>query len=120
MRTVANEMMSPPVVMEPETTVQAASAAMLDAGVHAALIVERAKVCGLVTADDIARALAEGYDAAETLVGVICDRDVALVEPDEPLADAHERMRADGRRVAAVAGRRGEPLGLLEDPEAAP
>lgn len=119
MRTVANEMTSP-VVVEPATTVQATSAAMLDAGVHAALIVDGGKVCGLVTSDDIARALAEGYDTTETPVGVICDRDLALVKPDEPLADAHERMRADARRVAAVTGPRGEPLGLLEDPEAAP
>jgi CBS domain-containing protein len=120
MRTVANVMTSPPVVVEPATTVQATSAAMLDAGSHAAVVVDEGKVCGLVTAGDISRMLAEGYDAAETLVGVIANRDLEVVEPDEPLAEVHERMRAAGRRVVAVAGPRGEPLGLLEDPEAAP
>jgi CBS domain-containing protein len=106
------------VIVEPATTIQQASAAMLDAGVHAAVVVDRKKVRGVVTADDISRALAQGYDAGETVVGAIAERDPFLARPDEPLAEAHLRMRAGACAVAAVAGRHGEPLGLLEDHEA--
>jgi CBS domain-containing protein len=117
-RTVADAMAEASVIVEPATTIQQTSAAMLDAGVHAAVVVDRGKVCGVVTADDISRALADGYDATETLVGAIAESDPLLARPDEPLAEAHQRMRARGRPVAAVAGRHGEPLGLLEDREA--
>jgi CBS domain-containing protein len=117
MRTVADAM-SAPVVVEPETTIQAASAAMLDARAHAAVVVDGGRVCGIATAGDVARALADGYDATETRIGAIADRDPPLARPGEPLAEAHQRMRADGHGVVAVAGAHDEPLGLLVDPEA--
>lgn len=118
MRTVAHDMSAPPVIVEPATTLQAASASMLDAGEHAALIVERGRVCGLVTARDVSRALEGGYDPTETLIGVIAERNPPVVRADEPLAEAHERMRAQQRRVMAVVGAKREPVGVLEDPEA--
>jgi CBS domain-containing protein len=118
MRTVADAMSTPPVTVQPATTIQAASMAMLDAGAHAALVVDDGRVCGLVTADDVARALAAGHDPSETAVGAIADQDPPLVSPDDRLAEAHERMRAAGRDVVAVTGRHREPIGLLIDPEA--
>jgi CBS domain-containing protein len=111
-------MTAPPVTVEPATTVQDASAAMLDAGVQAALVVDRGRVCGIVTAEDVLHALADGHDAAETLVRVIAQPDPPLVRPEEPLAEAHIRMRAGQRGVAPVAGPKDEPLGVLVDPEA--
>jgi predicted transcriptional regulator len=107
------------VTVEPAMTLQAASAAMLDAGVQAAVVVERGKTCGLLTAEAVARALAEGFDARTTLVGAVAQRNPALARPDEPLAEVHQRMRAEQCGLAAVTGRHDEPLGLLEDPEAA-
>lgn len=118
MRTVAQDMSAPPVVVEPATTLQAASAHMLDAGAHAAVIVERGRVCGLATARDVSRALEDGYDPTETLIGVIAERNPPVAHADEPLAEAHQRMRAEQRRVLPVVGAKREPVGVLEDPEA--
>jgi predicted transcriptional regulator len=119
MRTVADAMSPVAVTVEPAMTLQAASAAMLDAGVQAAVVVKRGRFCGLLTAEAITRALAEGYDVRQTLVSAVAERHPAVARPDEPLAEVHQRMRAEQRGLAAVTGRRDEPLGLLEDPEAA-
>lgn len=119
MRTVADVMSRPVVVVEPSTTIQGASAAMLDAGTHAAVVVDGERVCGVATAEDVSTALADGYDAAETLVGVIAHRNSPTAHPEEPLAEVHQRMRAAGRGVIPVVGPADEPLGLLEDLEAA-
>jgi CBS domain-containing protein len=120
MRRVADVMQEPPVLVEPSTTVQETSARMLDAGVHAAVVVEHGAVCGLATAEQVSTALSEGYDATETPIGVIAERHPPMFAPEETLADAHLVMRAEGHRLAAVVGAKGEPLGLLEDAEAAP
>jgi CBS domain-containing protein len=118
MRTVADAMVAPPVIVEPATTIQDAAAAMLEGGVHAAVVVDDGRVCGITTAENISRALAAGYDATETLVGAIADRDRSLARPEEPLAEVHQRMRAEGHGVVPVAGAHGEPVGMLADPEA--
>jgi CBS domain-containing protein len=119
MRRVSDAMHAPPVVVHSSTTVQAASARMLDGHAHAAVVVDDDTVDGLVTAEQVAVALGEGYDAGDTLIGVIADRNPTLLDPDEALAEAHQIMRAAGRRFAVVVGPKRKPLGLLEDPEAA-
>jgi CBS domain-containing protein len=114
MRRVADSMQTPVVVVQPATTVQETSARMLEARVHAAVVVEDGKVCGLVTAEQVSGALAEGYDATETLVGVIAEQDPPVVRADEPLAEVHERMRAAGRDVVPVVAGDQQPVGVLE------
>jgi CBS domain-containing protein len=119
MRTVADAM-TKPVIVEPSATIQNASAAMLDGRSEAAIVVEGGKVRGLVSAEDVARALAEGLDPTETPVGAIAGTDPPLARSDEALADVHQRMRAEERPLAVVIGPDGQPLGLLADPEAGP
>jgi CBS domain-containing protein len=111
--------MDAPVVLEHSATVQDASARMLEAGTHAALVVRDAAVCGVVTADGVSAALAEGRSAADTPVAMIADGEPLTFDPEEALADAHQLMRATTRAVAAVVGSRREPLGILRDDEAA-
>jgi CBS domain-containing protein len=41
-----------------------------------------------------------------------------VAHADEPLAEAHLRMRGEHHRVVAVLGDDGRPVGILEDPEA--
>jgi hypothetical protein len=41
-----------------------------------------------------------------------------VVRADEVLVEAHRVMRVSEHRVVAVVGPRGEPVGLLVDPEA--
>jgi CBS domain-containing protein len=118
MRRVADVMHAPPVVVEASTTVQEASARMLDAAVHGAVVVEDGRICGLVTAEDVSDALAQGHDPTETLMVVIAERDPPLARSQEPLSEAHQRMRAAHHRLVPVVDSAGEPIGLLEDPEA--
>jgi CBS domain-containing protein len=118
MRTVADAMASPPVSVPSAATIQEASAAMLDAHAHAGLVVDDGFASGLVTAEDVARALADGRDPGATSVREIADPDPPVVRSDEPLAEVHDRMRAAAQEVVAVADRNGRPVGLLFDPEA--
>jgi predicted transcriptional regulator len=114
MRLVADAMRSPPVTVGPATTVQQASATMLDAQVQAAVVVADGRVSGMVTAERLSEALAQGYDPTDTLVSVVAEREPPLVNADEPLAEAHQRMRAADRTIAVVTAG-GRPVGMLED-----
>ena len=118
MRTVL-DVMTKPVIVELSATIQNASATMLDGRSEAAIVVDGGKVCGLVSAEDVARALAEGLDPTETPVGAIAGTDPPLARSDEALADVHQRMRAERHPLAVVIGPDGQPQGLLADPEAA-
>ena len=104
----------------PSTTIQQASAAMLDRHVEAAIIVDGTTVRGLITADDVVRALAEGRDATSTPVRAIAPPDPPIVDINEPLAEVHQRMRAAQRPLVVVVARDGEAMGVLADHEAAP
>jgi predicted transcriptional regulator len=118
MRLVSDAMVAPPVVVDTATRIQEVAARMLDARADAALVVEDGRVCGLATAAHVAEALAQGYDVSETLVGVIARRDVPFIRGDEPLAEAHQRMRAEQCPIAPVVGSRRSPVGVLIDREA--
>lgn len=111
-RVVADAMTEPPVLLTPDTTLQAASATMLDAHAHSAIVVERGRVCGLVTVAHVAQSLAAGPD---TRVGAVAELDPPVVRAQEPLAEAHERMRAAQRAALPVVAEGGEPVGLLVD-----
>ena len=119
MRTVADAMMEP-VMVELSTTIQHASGTMLDGRSGAAIVVEDGELRGLISAADVARALADGLDPTDTPVGAILGGDPPRARSDEALADVHQRMRAQQRPLAVVVGRDGRPLGLLADHEAAP
>jgi CBS domain-containing protein len=93
---------------------------MLDASVQAAVVVDDGAVCGLATAERVSAALSEGYDPTETLIGLIAERNPTMVAPEDPLAEVHQLMRAEGRPLVAVVGTKREPLGILEDSEAGP
>src|SRR5438067_1515608 len=110
MRTVADAL-SESVLVDDSMTLQDASSQMLDAGAEAAVVVEDDALVGLITADDVARALAEGRDVAMTVVGAIADRDPLLARAGEPLVDVHQRMRMQQRPLAVAVGAHGEPLG---------
>jgi CBS domain-containing protein len=118
MRTVSDAMIAPPVLVEASMTVQEASAGMVDAGRHAAVVLEDGRLRGLATAEDVSRALAAGRDATRTLVGEIAPPGAPVAHADEPLAEAHLRMRGEHHRVVAVLGDDGRPVGILEDSEA--
>ena len=115
MRRVADAMRAPPVTVQPATTVQEASARMLEAAVHAAVVVDDGSVGGMVTAEQLSEAMAQGYDPSETPVGVVAESDPPLVAPDDALTEAHQRMRAAEHTVVPVVTARGRPVGMLDD-----
>lgn len=112
-RTVADAL-GESVFVAAESTLQQASALMLDAGTEAAVVILDGGSAGLLTADDIARALAEGHDTTRTAVAAIAEREPLLARVDEPLLDAHRRMRDAQQELAVVVDGDGEPLGLVE------
>ena len=118
MRTVATAMQEA-VLVGPSTTIQEASAAMLDRRVVAAIVVDGSKIRGLISRDDVARALADGRDAVSTPVRLLTRSDPPLADADEPLAEVHQRMRAAGRPLVVVVAHDGHPMGVLADHEAA-
>jgi predicted transcriptional regulator len=100
------------------TSLQAAAAAMLDAEAQAAVIVDGGRARGLVTAEDVAHALADGHDPSRTTADAVAERDAPVVHGDDALVDAHRLMRVTQHRTVAVIGPRGECVGVLVDPEA--
>jgi len=99
------------------TTVQQASAAMLDRHVAAAIVVGGRGGVGLLSAEDVTRALAEGRDATSTPVEAVASSDPLVVRLDEPLVDVHQRMRASRCSLAVVVDADGRARGVLEDHE---
>lgn len=85
---------------------------MLDDHVKAAVAVDGTTLRGLLTASDVADALAEGRDASCTPIAAVANPDPTLVEPPEPLADAHQRMSAAEASLAVVIDG-GRPVGVL-------
>lgn len=116
-RTVGDAML-PPVEISPGATLQEAAAAMLAADAQAAVVVEGGRARGLLTADDVARALSRGLDPAVATAESAAEREAPVVRADDVLVEAHRVMRVSEHRVVAVVGPRGEPVGLLVDPEA--
>jgi len=119
MRTVADAMLTPPVTVSPAATVQETSNAMLEGRTHAVVVAdERGRVHGVASADDVARALAAGRDATLTPIADVLEDRPEFATADEPLVDAHLRMRAAHQPAVPVVAAKGRLVGLLIDPEA--
>jgi CBS domain-containing protein len=101
--------------VRPDATLQEASAAMLDAGVQAAVVVDDGSPVGMLAAETIAAAMAAGLDVTAGRAQAAADRGIVIVSADRPLIDAHEEMRRAGRESAAVVGSDGRLVGLLLD-----
>jgi CBS domain-containing protein len=96
-----------------DATLQEASAAMLDAGVQAAVVVDGGVPIGLLSAETIAAAMAAGLDVTAGRAEAAADAGMVVVRAGDSLLDAHERMRRAGRDLAAVIGDDGHLVGLL-------
>ncbi|HEX3873228.1 MAG TPA: CBS domain-containing protein [Solirubrobacteraceae bacterium] len=113
--TVADAMTTRTASVGRDATLQEASAAMLDAGVLAAVVVDGGQPVGLVSAETIAGAMAAGLDVTAGRAEAAADRGAVVVRADDLLLDAHERMHRAGRESAAVVGDDGRLVGLLVD-----
>jgi CBS domain-containing protein len=101
-------------VLDASTTIQDASAAMLDKHVETAIVIDGRKLRGLVTARDIADGLGD-RDVGSSLVLDIAHPDPLVVDHQDVLAEAHEEMRAADAVLAVVTDDDGRPVGVLGD-----
>jgi len=79
------------------------------------VVLRDGKLAGLLAAEDIAAAMASGADVTHSRADELAHRDVVVARRDEPLPEAHLRMRRAQRELAAVLDAGGRPVGLLID-----
>jgi CBS domain-containing protein len=96
-----------------DATVQEASRTMSMRRIGAMLVVRGDVLEGIFTERDVMmRVVAQGRDAARTLVGEVMTTEVITVSPDTPLDDVEAIMRKHRIRHLPVTGDRGL-LGLV-------
>lgn len=107
-------MWNSPVTLAPEESAQSAVRKIASADVGALPVVaEDGRYLGMVTERALVRqVMAEGLDPKLTRVGLIIDRRLPQVEPDDPVAVALKRMDEGRTRWAAVV-ERGKVIGLI-------
>jgi len=93
--TKVRDIMSPvPVCMPPGESVSAAAQAMKQHGIGTVLVLANGRLSGLVTDRDIAvRVLAEDRDPRTTRIGDICSTELAVLGPDDDVAEATRLIR---------------------------
>jgi CBS domain-containing protein len=107
MATTVRELMTPtPIAMAAGFPLDDAARRMRDHDVGDVIVLDGARVCGVVTDRDIVvRAVAEGRDPKATRLGDICSRDVVAVHPDESPEAAARLMREHAvRRLPVLDG----------------
>ncbi len=108
------DIMSPaPVCMAPTESVSAAARAMKERGTGTVLVLTDGRLSGLVTDREITvRVLAENRDPRATLVGDICCGELAVLGPDDDVAEATRLVRERAvRRIPVLED--GVPVGVV-------
>jgi CBS domain-containing protein len=112
-RKVRDIMSAAPVCMAASESVSAAAKAMKERGIGTVLVLSGGRLAGLVTDRDIAiRVLAENRDPLSTRVGDICSSELAVLSPDDTVAEATRLVRDRAvRRLPVIAD--GTPVGVV-------
>jgi CBS domain-containing protein len=112
-RKVQEIMSAAPVCMAASESVSAAAKAMKDRGIGTVLVLSGGRLAGLVTDRDIAiRVLAENRDPLTTRLGDICSSELAVLSPDDNVAEATRLVRERAvRRLPVIAD--GIPVGVV-------
>ncbi|GET36848.1 chloride channel protein [Microseira wollei] len=120
---VSAAMLKPRLMLSSSCSVLEAGLAMTNERCHTALAIDQdLKLIGLVTLQDIDRAIAASESDASTInlvdltLAAICTKDLLYAYADEPVADALDRMAARGLHQLPVVERDNlkRILGLLE------
>ena len=114
MAQAVRDIMTPdPITVSASDTLADAARAMREADIGPVVVLERGKICGVVTDRDIVvRAIADGKDPKKVKVGDICTRDLTTIRPDEDADEAVKLMRERAiRRVPVV--EEDKPVGML-------
>jgi CBS domain-containing protein len=106
MGTLRDLMNSTVVKAVPETSVAEAAAAMVEAGVGSAVIMQGSFLAGILTERDVLRAAASGEDLHRSLVSHWMTPDPQSASPDTTAEDAAQIMLLHGfRHLPVVEGR---------------
>jgi CBS domain-containing protein len=111
-RRVHDHMRAPPVVVSGATPVLEVVARMTEARASAAVVVDDARVEGILTEQDVTRRIA-GRPVAEMQVAALMTRPVATVGDQQPLYEAVGLMRRLGLRHMPVVDDAGGLTGMI-------
>lgn len=102
-----------PVTLDKSSTVAQAARRMKDSHVGNVLVVDDAKLFGIVTDRDIVvRCTAEGKDPSSLKLADICSKDLMTVSPDQKVDEAISMMKARAiRRLPVVDDEK--PIGIV-------
>ena len=114
-RSIRELMTTNPRTVEPSATVAEAARVMKQEDVGPVPVVENGdRLAGIVTDRDVVlRVVAEGRDPQATNVGEIMSRDLATVDPDQPLDEALRLMARHQVRRLPVCEEDGRLVGIV-------
>lgn len=114
-RSIRELMTTNPKTVEPSATVVDAARVMKQQDVGPVPVVENGdRLAGIVTDRDIVlRVVAEGRDPQSTTVGETMSRDLATVDPDQPLDEALRLMARHQVRRLPVCEEDGRLVGIV-------
>ena len=114
-RSIRELMTTNPKTVEPSATVVDAARVMKQQDVGPVPVVENGdRLAGIVTDRDIVlRVVAEGRDPQSTTVGETMSRDLATVDPDQPLDEALRLMARHQIRRLPVCEEDGRLVGIV-------
>jgi CBS domain-containing protein len=98
--------------IDEKLTLRSVAAVLAELDIGVALIARPDGSAGIVSERDVVRALADGADADEIWAADVMVEDLVLVEPDDSIVDAAERMTAEQVRHVAVV-ERGTIVGVV-------
>ena len=102
MATVGDLMSTPPVTCPPDTSLAHAALVMQEAGIGSVVVVQGAKVVGILTERDVLRAAASGADLRGSAVTEWMTPDPQSASPDESAEEAAQLMLLNGFRHLPV------------------
>jgi CBS domain-containing protein len=102
-----------PVTVAATSTAVEAARAMRDEGVRDVIVLDRNRICGILTDRDITvRGVALGRDPARTRAADLCSRGVAVLDPSQTVEEAFRLMQEkDMTRLPVVDD--GRPVGIV-------
>ena len=108
------DVMTPePITVTPTMTIEQAARRMRDAGIGNVVVLNGGQITGILTDRDIVvRAVAEGWNPADTPVCEVASQDLTTISPDDTIDDAVILMRERSiRRLPVV--EHGRPVGIV-------
>jgi CBS domain-containing protein len=107
-------MVSPPLTIPLDATVDEAAGLMWEKNVGSLIVVDKAgKLAGIITEKDIVFSVTKSLIGRGVPVSSVMSRTAVLAGPNEALVAGIEKMRKAGVRHLPVVDREGNPLGVL-------